>query len=261
MRRMIESAVTLLPHPDSPTTPRIDPGSISNDTSSTAATGPSSSKNSVRSFRTSSRDCTVGVSLSRPRLRRSFGFDPDAPQVVPPRVRSNSADSLLHRIQRWPHRNEVVDLIVVEQPVNRPVHLDAPSFVEGLPALDQQTVHFGIGVGDEVRGLTLTGVEHRVDVRFEVRVYPEQKGGVELMLEHPLGEQRKFYLLHVHVDPELAVLALQQRSNLSHPHRMRADLKREVERQPILIEYSVAVGVRPSGLAQQPCRGFRVVVE
>src|SRR5215813_15443510 len=142
--RMIESAVTLLPHPDSPTTPRTDPGSISNDTSSTAATGPSSSKNSVRSLRTSNRDCTVGVSLPRPRIRRSLRFDPDPAQVVPPGVRSNSADSLLDRIQGRAHRNEVVDLVVVEQAMNRPVHFDPPSLVEGLAALHQQTVHFRI---------------------------------------------------------------------------------------------------------------------
>src|SRR5262249_26921941 len=156
---MIESAVTLLPHPDSPTTPRIDPGSISNDTSSTAATGPSSSRNSVRSFRTSSRDCTGPVSLPRPRLRCSLGLDPDATQVVPPGVGPNSTNSLFHRIQRRPYRNEVVDLIVVEQPMNRPVHFDATPFVEGPPALHQQAVHLGVGVGDEVRCLGLAGVE------------------------------------------------------------------------------------------------------
>ena len=40
-RRMIESEVTLLPQPDSPTIPRVSPGMIEKLTPSTALTTPS----------------------------------------------------------------------------------------------------------------------------------------------------------------------------------------------------------------------------
>src|SRR5216683_3043074 len=202
---MIERAVTLFPQPDSPTTPRIVPGSIANETSSTAATGPSSNMNSVRRFRISSRGCTIRISL--PRLRRSFRFDPDAPQIVPGGRGTNSPDSLLHRVKRGPDRNEIVCL-------------------------------------------ALAGVEDGIIVLFEVGVYPKQKRRVELVLEHPLGEPWKLDLLHVHLDAQFFVLVLENGGDLSHPHRMRADQQCEMERQSILIENSVAVGVRPSRLAQ-----------
>src|SRR2546426_2824533 len=47
MRRISESAVTDLPHPDSPTMPSVSPWSSSNDTPSTARTTPSRVKNCV----------------------------------------------------------------------------------------------------------------------------------------------------------------------------------------------------------------------
>ena len=52
--RMIASAVTHLPQPDSPTRPTISPASSVNDTSSTTRTGPSSVRND-----------TVGIDLER----------------------------------------------------------------------------------------------------------------------------------------------------------------------------------------------------
>ena len=42
--RMIESAVTLLPQPDSPTMPSVSPGNTSNETPSTARVTPSTVK-------------------------------------------------------------------------------------------------------------------------------------------------------------------------------------------------------------------------
>src|SRR5712691_4914039 len=54
MRRMRESAVTVLPHPDSPTSPSVSPAASSNDTPSTACTTPSRVKNCVLRSRTSS---------------------------------------------------------------------------------------------------------------------------------------------------------------------------------------------------------------
>src|SRR5712664_3726450 len=197
---MIERAVTLFPQPDSPTTPRIVPGSIANETSSTAATGPSSNMNSVRRFWISSRGCTIRISL--PRLSRSFRFDPDAPQIVPGGRGTNSPDSLLHRVKRGPDRNEIVDLIVVKQSVQRSVHLDPPPIIEGLPSLDEQAVYLRIGVGNEIRCLALAGVEDGIIVLFEVGVYPKQKRRVELVPEHSLGEARKLDLLHVHLDAQ-----------------------------------------------------------
>src|SRR3954453_7150935 len=51
---MIESAVTLLPDPDSPTIPRVSPSSRVKDTPSTAFTTPSGVKNWVLRFLTCS---------------------------------------------------------------------------------------------------------------------------------------------------------------------------------------------------------------
>src|SRR5688500_3286336 len=53
--RMIESAVTLLPHPDSPTTPSVLRRGISSEMPSTARTVPCSVRNSVTRSRISSR--------------------------------------------------------------------------------------------------------------------------------------------------------------------------------------------------------------
>src|SRR3954465_15255563 len=54
-RPMMESAVTLLPQPDSPTMPRVRPRSRRKSTPSTARTWPRSPSKAVRSPRTSSR--------------------------------------------------------------------------------------------------------------------------------------------------------------------------------------------------------------
>src|SRR5437660_8038266 len=59
-RRMIESAVTLLPQPDSPTMPSVRPRARLKSTPSTARTSPCSPSNEVRSPRTSSRFCVAG---------------------------------------------------------------------------------------------------------------------------------------------------------------------------------------------------------
>src|SRR6266480_6696570 len=53
--RITESAVTLLPHPLSPTTPRVSPGLIANETSSTAFTTPARVKKYVLRLFTSRR--------------------------------------------------------------------------------------------------------------------------------------------------------------------------------------------------------------
>jgi hypothetical protein len=50
--RMIDMAVTLLPLPDSPTSPSTLPCGMTNDTSSTALTTPASVKKWVRRFST-----------------------------------------------------------------------------------------------------------------------------------------------------------------------------------------------------------------
>src|SRR5688500_8137210 len=57
---MMESAVTLLPQPDSPTMPRVRPGSSLKSTPSTARTSPPSPANTVRNPRTSSRFLVAG---------------------------------------------------------------------------------------------------------------------------------------------------------------------------------------------------------
>ena len=78
--RMIDSAVTDLPLPDSPTRPSVSPGRISKLTSSTAGAGPSGvSKTVVRCSTASSasgcrRSRSVGAGSAR--LQSSVGFMP-----------------------------------------------------------------------------------------------------------------------------------------------------------------------------------------
>ena len=55
MRRMTDSALTLLPQPDSPTRATVSPGRTSHDTPSTARTTPPEVVNWVCRSRTSSR--------------------------------------------------------------------------------------------------------------------------------------------------------------------------------------------------------------
>ncbi len=59
-RRMIESEVTDLPEPDSPTIPSVEPGSTANESPLTAATVPSSVRNVVLRSRTS-KSAKAGV--------------------------------------------------------------------------------------------------------------------------------------------------------------------------------------------------------
>ena len=60
MRRMSDSAVTLLPQPDSPTMPSVSPAATWNETPSTAWTTPSCVKNWVWRSVTSRRSANVG---------------------------------------------------------------------------------------------------------------------------------------------------------------------------------------------------------
>src|SRR5215475_14456595 len=79
MSRMIESAVTLLPQPDSPTTPSVSPLSMWKSTPSTARTTPSSVKKWVLSPRTSSSRSAIAGS---PALRDLFEGVERAADVV-----------------------------------------------------------------------------------------------------------------------------------------------------------------------------------
>src|SRR5262245_28691351 len=62
-RRRIERAVTLLPHPDSPTTASVRPRRTVRLTPSTALTTPSSSSKCVLRSRTSSKGIAIGKLL------------------------------------------------------------------------------------------------------------------------------------------------------------------------------------------------------
>src|SRR5437879_8488174 len=64
---MIESAVTLLPHPDSPTSATVSPAPTEKETSSTARTTPARVANSVRRFLTSRRGRTRASRAARGR--------------------------------------------------------------------------------------------------------------------------------------------------------------------------------------------------
>ena len=55
----MDSEVTLLPHPDSPTMHRVSPPRTAKDTPSTARTGPAGLRNSVRRSSTSSTGSAV----------------------------------------------------------------------------------------------------------------------------------------------------------------------------------------------------------
>src|SRR5688572_28292406 len=60
-RRMMESDVTLLPHPDSPTTASVSPGATEKETPSTARTMPSRVKKCVFRSSISSRGALVSI--------------------------------------------------------------------------------------------------------------------------------------------------------------------------------------------------------
>src|SRR5258706_5270721 len=74
-RRMIDSAVTDLPEPDSPTTPSVPRSGISNDTPSTARTVPCSVRNSVTRSRISSN--AIRGDYGTKRLSRSDDINTD----------------------------------------------------------------------------------------------------------------------------------------------------------------------------------------
>src|SRR5947207_15556080 len=65
MRRRIDSAVTLLPQPDSPTIAKVSPGMTWNETPSTARTMPSRVKNQVLRSATSSNGRPAGAGAGR----------------------------------------------------------------------------------------------------------------------------------------------------------------------------------------------------
>src|SRR6516225_5767706 len=77
----IEVAVTLLPQPDSPTSPSVRPFSIESETPSTAWTRPASVSNPTARLSISSSDigryrspCIRGRGRSRPVSRRAWGY-------------------------------------------------------------------------------------------------------------------------------------------------------------------------------------------
>src|SRR5258705_9996530 len=72
---MIDSEVTLLPQPDSPTKPRVFPSPISKLTPSMARTSPSGVKNDVCKFLTWSKSVMIGVALCN--AFRWFGLHGD----------------------------------------------------------------------------------------------------------------------------------------------------------------------------------------
>src|SRR5919201_2853548 len=73
---MIESAVTLLPHPDSPRSATVSPSSMSQETSSTARTIPPEVENWV------TRDCTDNSVPTTPECNTAVRPARDRPQGV-----------------------------------------------------------------------------------------------------------------------------------------------------------------------------------
>src|SRR4030043_1976990 len=68
-RRMMELAVTVLPQPDSPTSPKVSPASIVKLTSSTALRTPPRTSKYVLRLRTSRRELAVMALIPQPRVQ------------------------------------------------------------------------------------------------------------------------------------------------------------------------------------------------
>src|SRR3990172_5836660 len=83
---MMLSAVTDLPQPDSPTTPRVSPFSMYRSTPSTARTIPSSVKKYVLRFLTSNRRSAIWCGLPLPGLRNLAERVEGAVDVLPVHV-------------------------------------------------------------------------------------------------------------------------------------------------------------------------------
>src|SRR5882672_8002641 len=77
IRRSTDSAVTLLPDPDSPTIASVSPGSTWNETPSTAVTVPRSVRNRVVRFLTSSSGRVIAADRSMAHLLLEILIDPD----------------------------------------------------------------------------------------------------------------------------------------------------------------------------------------
>src|SRR6266850_6511325 len=145
-RRMIESAVTLLPQPDSPTMPSVRPRARLKSTPSTASTSPRSPSNEVRSPFTSSR------SLVARNLLFYGGAIEDAPGPRLARRAAHEGDEALVRL-------------VVE----------APELGERLGVVVDPEIDLGIslgGINEERRGLLAALVAAGGFARLERRDQP-----------------------------------------------------------------------------------------
>src|SRR5262245_11105602 len=107
-RRITENAVTLLPQPDSPTTPSVSPASMARSTPSTACTMPSYVAKWVRSPRISSKRSIIARLHYFPRIE---GIAQPITDVVDRQHREKDRDS---RNQR-PVRRDVQRILGVEQ--------------------------------------------------------------------------------------------------------------------------------------------------
>src|SRR6267142_3642804 len=145
-RRMIESAVTLLPQPDSPTMPSVRPRARLKSTPSTARTSPCSVLNTVRKPRTSSRALVPG----------NLFLDAHAIDHAPrPRLARRAAQV----------GDEALVRLVVE----------APELAERLHVVVDPQIERGIvftGMDDERRRLLAALVAARGFARFERRDQP-----------------------------------------------------------------------------------------
>src|SRR3954454_25258595 len=106
---MIDSAVTLLPLPDSPTSPTVERAAISNDTPSTARTAPASIRNSVTRSRISS---SVVASDAGAAIACEPSSRAPQPPIGPPLHDQLFDDQLARhsiRADRWPTRRRAPD--------------------------------------------------------------------------------------------------------------------------------------------------------
>src|SRR5437773_1082983 len=108
---MIDSAVTDLPLPDSPTSPSVSPARISKLTSSTAGTGPDGRSKTVVRFETESKDSDIvgfGVETLPRRTRRKDTENTDLTKeetVISVRVRDLRGSAFVPLLERTRRKN------------------------------------------------------------------------------------------------------------------------------------------------------------
>src|SRR6266850_1722388 len=154
-----------------------------------------------------------------------------------------------------------VRLLLGEDRVQLAVDRAALLVVERELALDDQPVHFGVGVAAEVvlPGADLGRVEQRRDVGRVVE-HPGREHDVEVVLEEHVLLPR-LPLLELDVDRDTDALEVVLEGEYDPLHRLALLLDRDLEREhellAVLLHHAVGAGLE-AGLGEQAARLFRV---